>query len=393
MPASPLLQARLPRLLELARDPSEPGRQILASLLIETFLQSGFSLSPREKELLDDILHELIGQGSVSVRQQLSRGLGKTKHLPPPLAKFLAKEDIKIAGPVLRDNPHLDDPTLLEIVQEQSRAHALAIAQRNEISMAVADALLVTKDTAVVEVLLGNLGAELSAKGVELVGEMARRETQLQSLLLARPEVSPDQARGLYWWLLPELKRQLLSRFGYSQGALDDTLEQEIQRLLQRHAPYEPDTADWRRICSWIAERQTVSVRLLMQILRMGHTRLFTALLAEAFKLDDYAIELVVNEVGGAMLAVLSRNLDCDKPGFASLFLLTRATRAGEQVVDPSELASALKTFDRITLAEARSLLHSWQQDPSYIYNRGQSAQSIGAQGTDILAAPTTAPH
>jgi hypothetical protein len=81
-------------------------------------------------------------------------------------------------------------------------------------------------------------------------------------------------------------------------------------------------------------------------------------------------IDSIVAETGGRGLAVICRSLGIDKPGFVSIFLLSRGARPGDQIVHPRELSFALSSFDRLSINLAQDLLYSWKQDPSYLEKR-----------------------
>jgi hypothetical protein len=55
------------------------------------------------------------------------------------------------------------------------------------------------------------------------------------------------------------------------------------------------------------------------------------------------------------------------KPDFATVFLLSRAARPGEKVVDPSELSRAVEFFDGLKVETAKKVVDYWKLDPDYL--------------------------
>ena len=96
-------------------------------------------------------------------------------------------------------------------------------------------------------------------------------------------------------------------------------------------------------------------------------------MLARLAELDVLLVDTIVYETGGRGLAVVCRAIGIDKPGFVSLFLLSRCGRPGNQVVHPRELSDALASYDRISAATAADMLHTWQVDPSYFLKRASA--------------------
>jgi hypothetical protein len=124
------------------------------------------------------------------------------------------------------------------------------------------------------------------------------------------------------------------------------------------------------QVADWLGQCDAITPRILPQVLRLGHFRLFNILLSRMTSLDLPIIDLVVEGAGGRALAVVCRSLEIDKAGFVSIFLLSRGSRPGEQIVHPRELSHALGAYDRLTVKLARDLLSSWQKDPSYLKQR-----------------------
>jgi hypothetical protein len=147
-------------------------------------------------------------------------------------------------------------------------------------------------------------------------------------------------------------------------------LAKTIDELLGHHELEKNNDAIMGQVCDWLAEHQAISPRILPQVLRLGHFRLFNILLARMVNLDTALINIIVSGTGGRMLAVVCRALGIDKSGFVSIFLLSRGSRPGEQIVHPRELSHALAAFDRLSVPMAQDLLHNWKEDPSYLLQR-----------------------
>jgi len=53
---------------------------------------------------------------------------------------------------------------------------------------------------------------------------------------------------------------------------------------------------------------------------------------------------------------------------------LARGGRPGDQIVHPRELSFALATFDRMSPAIAKDLLHSWSVNPDYFTKHSEES-------------------
>ena len=105
----------------------------------------------------------------------------------------------------------------------------------------------------------------------------------------------------------------------------------------------------------------------MVQSLRQGEAALFESLLAQASGLRRTLVRRIIFEPGGQGLAVIARALTISKPDFASIFLLSRASRPGDKVVDPGELSRVMQFYDRVQCEPAKRLLQRMRLDPDYL--------------------------
>lgn len=98
-------------------------------------------------------------------------------------------------------------------------------------------------------------------------------------------------ALKLYWWVAQDLRRAALQRFGINAGRLDSALAKAVEEKLSVHILEKGDDFAMDAVADWLAEREVLSAKLLPQILRMGHFRLFCILLSRLTQLGPDLIE------------------------------------------------------------------------------------------------------
>jgi uncharacterized protein (DUF2336 family) len=364
------LQQELPAMFALAHEHNDGARVQLAGMLADIFLADDAQLSWREEQLVNELIDQLLQTHNPSVRRALVEKFSDAACIPRKMAMRLACDDIDVAQAVLHFNTLLTDSDLITVVETRGSDHAKAIAERASINEAVADALIVTDDLEIMQIVVENLGAKLSLKAIDALTEAARFTASLREPLVHRAEMSGEAATRLYWWVSQDLRRYMLKRFGIAAGQIDEALAKTIDGLLSDHELEKNNDETMAQVADWLAERDVISVRILPQVLRLGHFRLFNILLGRLTGFDLSMIDLAVANTGGRALAVMCRALGIDKPGFVSIFLLSRGARNGEQIVHPRELSFALAAFDRLTVRLAQDLLNNWRKDPSYLAQR-----------------------
>lgn len=367
-----IVKENLARMFELARDPSEQARVELAGLLADIFLGPQINLGLREQEMANELIDQLLATSTPAIRACLVEKFVDVAKMPARVALRLAREPIDVARSILVSSPHLTDPDLIEVIERQGKDHALAVAERAAISEAVADALVTTGDIRVMQIVAENMGAHLTSQAVDAIADAARYAAALREPILRRPEMNAATAIKMFWWVEQDLRRYAIKRFGINAGQIDQALNATITTFLKDNAHDKDNDEVVAQVADWMEKHQVLNAQILPQVLRMGHFRLFHMMLARLLKLSLTLVDTITLQAGGRGLAAICRALDIDKPGFVSLFLLSRGGRPGEQVVHPRELSLALATFDRMSPAIAKDLLHTWNVNPDYLIKHGE---------------------
>ena len=366
------LQPQLAAMFGLAQQRTDGARLELAGMLADVFLNQKNELSLREQELVNELIDQLLlsVNRTPSLRTMLVEKFVDKANMPRKIAMSLATSSIDIAEDVLIKSQTLTDDDLITVVATQSSDHAAAVAQRARINEAVADALVTTGDIKVMQIIAGNLGAKLSPKAIAVLTDSARFTAALREPVMKRPEMTPEAASRLYWWVSQDLRRYTLKRFGFGAGQVDTALAKTIEELLGYHELDKANDKIMAQVADWLDERDVISARILPQVLRLGHFRLFNMLLARLTHLSLDIVDVIISETGGRGLAVICRALGVDKAGFVSFFLLSRGAREGDHVVHPRELSFALTAYDKLSVNLAYDLLRSWQQNPGYLLSK-----------------------
>jgi len=159
-------------LLELARDKSKESRAALANIIVELFENRQGSLSDRERALMYNILHGVVREIEMSVRQAVAKQLASLPDVPSDLLSLLANDEIDVAFPILTECGLLKDADLIDIIRMRTMEHQLAIAMRHSVSEEVSDALVQTdRESVVVRIRRGDEAQAVELKPVRADGK------------------------------------------------------------------------------------------------------------------------------------------------------------------------------------------------------------------------------
>lgn len=354
-------------LIDVARQKSSESREKLTKIISDLFHERGESLSAPERALITDILHKLVRDVELPVRQMLAEKLARTSHAPRDLICYLANEQIEVAHPLLSHSSILLDEDLIEIIRHRTMQHQLSIALRQGISEDVSDALITAGHTDVVIALLENRSAKIHPTNMQTLIDQAKEYDPYQEPILKREDLEPALAKKLYWWVSAALRRHILEHYPIDPLDLEDQLESTVQDLIERSRKGQGDEAEAQKLAAKLAESGALNATLLMQILRKGEVLFFEVLFAHMAEIRISLLRRLLYEPGGEGLAIVAKALKIEKPSFASLFLLSRRVRPDKQPVDPMELSRVLAFFDDLTEEAAGKMVKRWRRDPQFL--------------------------
>lgn len=354
-------------LIDLARDRSAASRNRLVEGLGELYFAQSGDVGGGERELMAEILRQLIHEVELAVRRGLAERFSKEPDAPRGLVHALANDVAEVAYPILKASPVLDDAELLEIIHERSMRHRHAIAQRASISEPVSDALTTEGNAGVILTLIANQGAALSPATMATLVEASRQVEGFRAPLTQRRELTPDLARRMYWWVSAALRKHIAANFDIDSTELDGKIVETVRDLIGEQAARSLPTDGLDALAQGLAERGEITADLLISTLRQHQTSLFEALFSRLVGIKKTLAHRFIMEAGGESLAIACRAANLYKHEFTTIFLLSRSARPGEKVVDPGELARAVAFYDKITPDTARKVVERWHLDPDYL--------------------------
>ena len=351
-------------LLGMAKEQAARNRHQLFENIADLFLSSEGRLTERERALMTDILGKLVDEVEAEVRRTLAERMALLPWAPRDLVLKLAEDEGPVARPLLLHSTVLKDADLIDLVRQRSQEHRLAIAMRSGIGAAVSDALIEAGEPDVIEALIRNQDARLSRQAIDYLVEESRRVDRFQEPLLHRHELPTQLAFRMFWWVSAALRRRILADFHISETELDDLIESSVYSSMAR---IEAGEAEAAKLAARMYERGELSVRSVIQALRMGHTGAFIAGLARLAGIDPGTCRRIVFAPGGEALVACCKAAGFDRSSFATTFLLSREARERSGSLPTAVVDSMLELFDKTDIDQARGALRYWMRDAGYL--------------------------
>jgi uncharacterized protein (DUF2336 family) len=351
--------------LELTEPQAPSARNALVNRLCEIVSWPETRIPAHERQLAADILVGLLRTSSLEVRRRCAFGLSRINDAPKTLLRYLARDEISVAKPLIENGMGFDDSDLISTVRAGVAAHWLAIAGRRWLSEPLTDALLQTGDIAVIEAVLRNASARLSSQGVDLIVARSRRAPNLAGLLVQRLELRATQALVLFWWADFEARLQILRRFAVDRV----TLLQQLGDVFALAAAESWADADTRKTLQVIERRQRNrgaaaqspygSLEGALQAAQNGLTRELVNEIAHLGGVKPTTASQIFADPGGEAIAVFCKAVGLKRPNLIALWRALGRPQGDPERTD-NALGRTLFVYDTLATAKAQTVLRYW---------------------------------
>ncbi len=340
-------EGSLTELIAVARRKSSEGRNELGSRIAD-FLIHGTELSPTERELVDDILSQLIRELEINIRHELALALADHDQAPPNVLRMLACDEIEIARPILLNSSILTDDDLLDVVNRMTETHRQAIAARPNLSEGISDALVEFGERPVIVTLLTNASASLSEEALAYLVATSKQVKEFQEPLLGRKDLPPKLAYRMFWWVSAALRRHLLENFEVPAALIDGALE--------RMTPPKSDETKMARAAHLVRgqNRQSgLGLQDLIGYMQEGRAALFIAAMAEILVISTDTARRLVLDPGGEGLSLICRAAGIPPQIFRRL-LEALDENLGMSPRSAPEVSRMVASYESITVEQAQ---------------------------------------
>lgn len=351
--------------LELTTPHAPKARNALVQRLCEIVSWPETRIPSYERQLAADILVGLLRTSSVELRQRCAQGLVRVSDAPKALLRYLARDEISVALPLLEYGAGFDDSDLVATVRAGVAAHWIAIARRRNLTETVTDALIQTGDTQVLEAVLRNQNARLSTQGVDMVVARSRQAPTLPALLVPRSELKPTQALVLFWWAGFEARLHILRRFAVDRN----TLIAELGDVFRMAATEGWADADTRKTLQVIERRQRNraaaaqspygSLEGALVAAERGMDRALVHEIAHLAGIKPTTASQIFTDAGGEAIGVFCKAVGLKRPMMIALWRALRRP-AGDPEMTNNPLGRSTYVFDTLATAKAQTVLRYW---------------------------------
>ena len=224
------------------KDGSSERRLRTLQRLSELLLCSAKRLSSSQIGVFDDVLLRLLDCVGIRALSELSIALADLGAAPEQTVRRLAGHDNpSVAGPLLARSPILQDADLIEIANNRSQQHLVAVSSRQNLSEGITDVILKLAGKDASRVLARNPTARFSSRGFAVLLAAAGRDETIAESLGLRPDLPTATLQGLLSRVTETVRARLLKS---ASAELKEKIRLELDSIDARAEPLPQDPKD-----------------------------------------------------------------------------------------------------------------------------------------------------
>jgi uncharacterized protein (DUF2336 family) len=344
-------------LLDLAKEGSSEKRRELLRQITDVFLADPPDRSDRESQLFDEIVVVVAADLETQVRVELAKKVALSNAPVHRTARRLAMDVIEVARPVIEHSKSLTEGDILDVIQQKSQDHMLAVTKRPDIGENVSSALVAKGEDRVVASLLENRTARMDRKTFEAVADRAQINPTLHAPFVRNQHVPLDLLNNVYLKVEGGLRREIMRKFhGVSPAELEAALEASRNHLSAAYGALPGDYQAAKEHVEALEKRGALKPPLLVQLLRENRRTGFYIAFSTLVDIEFDLTRRLVEAKDIDALAMLCRGAGFDRGLFVTISLLVVDEGGGL-----SKTEEYGKIYEQVPVAAAQRALRFWK--------------------------------
>ncbi len=345
----------LPELEGVVQHGSAEKRAETLRRITTLFLDGAPLFSPEHVALFDDVIGCLIEEIETNALAELSRRIAPVPNAPSGVVKALAEnDDIAVAGPMLKQAA-LDESELVQLAEQKSQAHLLALSARANLSEAVSDIIVTRGDRDVACSIATNKGAKLSENAFTTLVKRAEKDGMLAEKVGLRTDIPPRLFRQLPMQASDVVQKRLLTQAKpETQAEIRRSLAKVTDEVGARAAPRNY-TAALATVRALHKERKLTEA----DIAEFAKTGKYEETIAALAALSVVPVEVVDRLMSGERadpVLILARAAGFNWDTVREIMNARHGLKPSNQTLD-----TARENFERLTAATAQRVVRFWQ--------------------------------
>jgi len=343
---------------DLVRNADPRRRAKAVRQLAELFVEGAPAFGSQHVAVFDTVLSALAPATESTTRAELAGRIAALSNAPPTLVDQLARDtDVRVAGPLLRASPLIDEQTLVEIARAMGQPHLLALSERATLGIPFTDVLVRRGERDVIRSLAGNDGAVLSSQSYSRLIKRAESDGMLAIAMGQRQDMSYDLLHELLAGSVDLVRRRLFE-------AATPVRKASIAKAMVAitgNAPTPPRQRDFAAAQREVVELHRAGRLNKETLLDLARTRKYeetVAVLSAVSAIPVGAVDTILTGERRDSVLVLAKALALEWPTVRALL----AFRAPDGMSPATNFELARTNFERLSPTTAQRVVKFWKE-------------------------------
>jgi hypothetical protein len=306
----------------------------------------------------DEVLCQLAELVEVEARTHVAKLLAPLERAPGNVVVKLANDTYDVAAPLLEFSNVLSDDDLIEIVENRSEAHRVAIAGRQSVPQRVGEAIVEHGETSSVMRLVRNANAELGQSTLERLVQRASGDEQLAADLRGRTDIDWKSLRGE----IHSAGDKVLETIGALTPGVDPVTLGKVSAVvynrMRNRAGF--SSQEWKVAYNQVkalADRKQLDERALMRFARFGYGHHTAAALTVLLRVgpEIFVKWLAMQDYVAVTVALRALGIGPD------LFETMVATMPWRDLPTEADRTQVRRRFEALSPEEASGIFELWR--------------------------------
>jgi uncharacterized protein (DUF2336 family) len=350
-------------------------------------------LSNNERSFTADLLIRALDAVDVSVRADAARRMAGFAEIPSHLQRYLIRDDISVARPVLELSSHIAEAIMCEAAMV-SYDHRKAIVTRDDITSQVADVLINFGETDIIIALLKMEEITFSDQTMDILVSRSQNDIEVRPLLIKRLELRLEHGMSMFWWLDMHQRKAVLQRFSLDRAVIQEAMHSLFVEIFTAEDPdmsvkgilklidrrHRPRGRDGEMVTMEIVEKTLAAARLMPND-EFSHA---VGLIAG---IRTQTATRILNDWSGEAFAVLCKSVGLSRAAFIALFTNEGEVETSGPTYDADKIEWLVGVFDSIARDYSRTILRYWDWKDSILVEPGSSMTPGGEEDAGYFGA------
>lgn len=341
--------------------PNRQDKNALTDRFCELCFSGAAELGSDELGHVFGILYALIGDVEQHIRGKLATFLAARDDVPHDLILMLANDEIEVSYEILAKSQLLKDSDLIEIIVSRAQPHHLAITKRPAVSPKVSRTLVETANSAVIDSLLQNDGAEIDDDLMQSLVASCRNVAGYRTALASRHDLPAALATQMYCWVSDALREYIAGRFELEPAILADAITSALNQAMQEGIEGGPAYAAMTETDGAALKKDSA---LLLKYLQSGVIFRFEQQFGKLASLPPSAVTRALYHNGGEGLGIACKGIGLDNAMFSEIYWQLHGGQSYAKFRSSHRFQALMTYFDRIDPDGAQHVLRVWREAP-----------------------------